>query len=122
MVRQTTQRLNWLGAIGNTVSNSTFFLIGVDPKTDFDYGTFNITGSSKISFGDSVVDNALAQKYGLTVRSTFEIFTLTSQSSFKPIPLRVAGINYPLRNLGSSIYMYLPDLHSRLILHRQITH
>ncbi|HWY29094.1 MAG TPA: hypothetical protein VNW25_07530, partial [Candidatus Sulfotelmatobacter sp.] len=29
LVRQTTQRLNWLGAIGNTVSNSTFFLVGV---------------------------------------------------------------------------------------------
>src|SRR5260370_11418891 len=122
MVRQTTQRLNWLGAIGNTVSNRTFFLVGVDPRTDFDYNTFNITGSSKISFGEAVVDNALAQKYGLSVGSTFEVFTLTSQGSFKPIPLTVAGINYPLRNLGSSIYTYLPDLQSDLILSGQITH
>jgi putative ABC transport system permease protein len=122
LVRQTTQRLNWLGAIGNTVSNSTFLLVGVDPRTDFDYSTFNITGSSRISFGEAVVDNALAQKYGLSVGSTFEIFTLTSQGSFKPIPLRVAGINYPLRNLGSSIYMFLPDLQSDLILSGQITH
>src|SRR3989441_204647 len=122
LIRQTTQRLNWLGAIGNSVSNSTFFIVGVDPKTDFDYATFNITGSSKISFGEAVVDSILAQKYGLIVDSTFEIFTLTSQGNFKPIPLRVAGINYPLRNLGSSTYIYLPELQSDLILAGQITH
>src|SRR5438034_105313 len=114
LVRQTTQRLNWLGATGNSASNTTFFIVGVDPKTDFDYATFNITGSSRISFGEAVVDNILAQKYGLIVDSTFEIFTLTSQGNIRPIPLRVTGINYPLRNLGSSIYMYLPDLQSDL--------
>ena len=54
LVRQTTQRLNWLGAVGTTVSNSTFFLVGVDPRTDFDYAAFNITGSSKVSFGEAV--------------------------------------------------------------------
>src|SRR2546427_13252265 len=32
LIRQTTQRLNWLGAIGNSLSNSTFFIVGVDPK------------------------------------------------------------------------------------------
>jgi hypothetical protein len=103
LVRQTTQRLDWLGAIGNSVSNSTFFIVGVDPRTDFDYASFNITGSPRVSSGEAVVDNALAQKYGLNIGSTFEIFTLTSQGSLRPIPLRVAGINYPLRNLGSSI-------------------
>ncbi len=122
LVRQTTQRLNWLGATGNSASNTTFFIVGVDPKTDFDYATFNITGSSRISFGEAVVDNILAQKYGLTVDSTFEIFTLTSQGNIRPIPLQVTGINYPLRNLGSSIYMYLPDLQSDLVLGGQITH
>src|SRR5437867_1794607 len=122
LVRQTTQRLNWLGATGNSASNTTFFIVGVDPKTDFDYATFNITGSSRISFGEAVVDNILAQKYGLTVDSTFEIFTLTSQGNIRPIPLQVTGINYPLRNLGSSIYMYLPDMQSDLVLGGQITH
>ena len=122
LVRQTTQRLNWLGATGNSASNTTFFIVGVDPKTDFDYATFNITGSSRISFGEAVVDNILAQKYGLIVDSTFEIFTLTSQGNIRPIPLRVTGINYSLRNLGSSIYMYLPDLQSDLVLGGQITH
>ncbi len=122
LVRQTTQRLNWLGATGNSASNTTFFIVGVDPKTDFDYATFNITGSSRISFGEAVVDNILAQKYGLTLDSTFEIFTLTSQGNIRPIPLQVTGINYPLRNLGSSIYMYLPDLQSDLVLGGQITH
>src|SRR5438034_545965 len=122
LVRQTTQRLNWLGATGNSASNTTFFIVGVDPKTDFDYATFNITRSSRISFGEAVVDNILAQKYGLTVDSTFEIFTLTSQGNIRPIPLQVTGINYPLRNLGSSIYMYLPDLQSDLVLGGQITH
>src|SRR6266571_1158158 len=106
LVRQTTQRLNWLGATGNSASNA----------------TFNITGSSRISFGEAVVDNILAQKYGLTLDSTFEIFTLTSQGNIRPIPLQVTGINYPLRNLGSSIYMYLPDLQSDLVLGGQITH
>src|SRR5205823_14679372 len=117
-----TQRLNWLGAIGNSASNTTFLIVGVDSKTDFDYATFNITGSSRVSFCEAVVDNILAQKYGLSVDSTFEIFTLTSQGNIRPIPLRVTGINYPLRNLGSSIYMYLPDLQSDLALGGQITH
>ena len=122
LVWQTTQRLNWLGAIGNSASNTKFLIVGVDSKTDFDYATFNITGSSRVSFGEAVVDNILAQKYGLSVDSTFEIFTLTSQGNIRPIPLRVAGINYPLRNLGSSIYMYLPDLQSDLVLGGQVTH
>src|SRR2546428_1920341 len=74
LVRHATQRLNWLGAIGNSASNTTFFMVGVDPTTDFDYATFNITGSSRVSFGDAVVDNILAEKYGLSVDSTFEIF------------------------------------------------
>jgi len=122
LVRQTTQRLDWLGAIGNSVSNTTFFMVGVDPRTDFDYASFNITGSSRVSSGDAVVDNVLAQKYGLSVDSTFEIFTLTSQRQVRPIPLRVVGINFPLRNLGSSIYMSLPDLQSDLVLNGQVTH
>jgi putative ABC transport system permease protein len=122
LVRQTTQRLDWLGAIGNSVSNSTFFVVGVDPRTDFDYTSFNITGSPRVSAGEAVVDNGLAQKYGLNIGSTFEIFTLTSQGSFKPIPLRVLGINYPLRNLGSSIYMDLPELQSDLNLKGRISH
>jgi putative ABC transport system permease protein len=122
LVRQTTQRLDWLGAIGNSVSNTTFFMIGVNPRTDFDYASFNITGSSGISSGEAVVDNALAQKYGLNIGSTFEIFTLTSIGNLQPISLQVAGINNPLRNLGSSIYMYLPDLQSDLDLNGKITH
>jgi putative ABC transport system permease protein len=122
LVRQTAQRLDWLGAIGNSVSNSTFFMVGVDPRTDFDYASFNITGSPRVSSGEAVVDNVLALKYGLNIGSTFEIFTLTSQKSLKPIPLRVAGINYPLRNLGSSIYIDLPDLQSDLNLNGRISH
>lgn len=122
LIRQTTERLDWFGAIGNPVSNTTFFMIGVDPRTDFDYASFNITGSSRVSSGEAVVDNILAQKYGLTIGSTFEIFTLTSQGTLKSIPLLVAGINYPLRNLGSSVYMYLADLQSDLNLTGRITH
>src|SRR3989442_15732565 len=97
-------------------------MVGGDPKTDFDYATFNITGSSRVSFGEAVVDNILAEKYGLSVDSTFEIFTLTSQENIKPLPLRAAGSNYPLRNPASSIHMYLPDLQSDLGLGGQITH
>jgi putative ABC transport system permease protein len=122
LVRQTTPRLDWLGAIGNSAANTTFFMVGVDPRTDFDYASFNITGSSTVSSGEAVVDNVLAQKYGLNIGSTLEIFTLTSQRQLIAIPLQVSGINYPLRNLGSSIYMYLPDLQSDLNLNGKITH
>src|SRR5207247_126251 len=36
LVRQTTQRINWLGATGNSAPNTTFFIVGFDPKTDFE--------------------------------------------------------------------------------------
>src|SRR3989442_959324 len=49
LVRQTSPRLDWLGAIGNSAANTTFLMVGVDPRTDFDYASFNITGSSTVS-------------------------------------------------------------------------
>src|SRR2546428_4097208 len=115
LVRQTAERLEFPPGVGSSTSNTTFFIIGVDPRTDFDYASFNISGTSRVSFGDVVVDNVLAQKYGLDIGSTLQLPTT-------PISLRIVGINYPLRNLGSSVYVYLPQLQSDLGLNGRITH
>lgn len=114
-VRQTTERLELAGTIGSSISNTTLLLTGVDPRTDFDYASFNISGTSRVSFGEAVVDNVLAQKYRLSIGSTLQLPTT-------PISVRIVGINYPLRNLGSSVYMYLPQLQSDLGLDGKITH
>src|SRR5690348_7496993 len=51
LVHQTAERLQSVGVIGTTVSNTTFFLTGVNPASDFDYATFNITGARQLSRG-----------------------------------------------------------------------
>src|SRR5207244_12735437 len=57
LVSQTTQRLNWLGAIGNSASNTKFLTVGVDSKTAFEHATSNITRSSTLSLREAVADN-----------------------------------------------------------------
>ncbi len=121
LVQQTAERLQWAGWVGNR-SNAPFFLTGVNPGSDFDYAGFNITGSRSLSHGEAVVDEAIAQKYGLEIGSTFAVTTPTSQLVNTTISLRVVGLNYPLRNLGSTVYVYLPELQTDAQLEGQITH
>src|SRR5437870_10817769 len=64
LVHQTAERLVWGGVIGTTSSNTTFFLTGVNPTNDFDYATFNITGTRQLSQGEVVVDKVIAEKLG----------------------------------------------------------
>ncbi len=123
-VRQTAQRLSWIASLDNA---TVFQLVGVDPKTDFDYSSFNITGTSTVSPDQAVVDGALVQKYTLHIGSTIKIFTKILTQTFPflrntTISVRIVGINYPLRNLGSAVYVYLPQLQSDLNLQGQITH
>src|SRR5216683_888140 len=54
-VRQTAERLDWIGS----PDNRTFFqLVGVD-GTDFDFASLNITGSHTLSNGQAVVSSTL---------------------------------------------------------------
>ena len=118
-VQQTAVRLVWFG----TTDNRTFFpLIGVN-GTDFDYSSFNITGAKTLSPGQATVDDGLAQKYALRIGSnvsviTPNIFTKTNVT----IPLSVVAINNPLRNIGASIYIDLPQLQSELNFQGMISH
>src|SRR6266568_1946888 len=118
-VQQTAVRLVWFG----TTDNRTFFpLIGVN-GTDFDYSSFNITGAKTLSPGQATVDDGLAQKYALRIGSnvsviTPNIFTKTNVT----IPLSVVAINHPLRNIGASIYIDLPQLQSELNFQGMISH
>ncbi|TMI07215.1 ABC transporter permease [Candidatus Bathyarchaeota archaeon] len=122
-VQQTAVRLVWLG----TTDNRTFFpLVGVN-GTDFDYSSFNITGTKSLSQGQATVDDGLAQKFGLRIGSTINIFTnIFSPNVFTrtnvTIPLSVVGINHPLRNIGASIYVNLPQLQSKLNFQGMISH
>ncbi len=110
-VQQTAVRLVWLG----TTDNRTFFpLVGVD-GTDFDYSSFNITGTKTLSQGQATVDDGLAQKFGLRIGSTINILTpnIITKTNVT-IPLSVVGVNHPLRNIGASIYVNLLQLQSGL--------
>ena len=118
-VQQTAVRLVWFG----TADNRTFFpLVGVN-GTDFDYSSFNITGTKTLSQGQASVDDGLAQKFGLRIGSTINIstpnvFTRTNVT----IPLSVVGINHPLRNIGASIYVSLSQLQTGLDFQGMISH
>src|SRR3989442_3658545 len=122
LVHQTAERLVWGGLIGTTSSNTTFFLTGVNPTNDFDYATFNITGTRQLSQGEVVVDKVIAEKLGKGMGSTLNVTTFTSQLQPESILLQIVGINNPLRNLGSTVYISLPELQSRVGLGGEITH
>jgi putative ABC transport system permease protein len=119
-VRNAVQRLDWSGTLDNT---TIFQLIGVDSIRDFDYSTFNITGSNLLSSGKAVVDNHIAEKYALTIGSSIRIRTVTYPGPRNvSIILSVAGINSPLRNIGSAVYTDLSSLQSSLGLQGKISH
>ncbi len=122
LVHQTAERLVWGGLIGTTQSNTTFFLTGVNPTSDFDYATFNITGAHQFSSGKAVVDKVIAEKLGIVLGSTLNVTTFTYQLQPESMFLQIVGINNPLRNLGSTIYVSLPELQSRVGLGGEITH
>jgi len=122
LVHQTAGRLLWGGVIGTTTSNTTFFLTGVNPRNDFDYATFNITGIRQLSQGEAVVDRVIAEKLRTGIGSTLNITTFTSQLQLESMLVQIVGINYPLRNLGSTIYVSLPELQSKVGLGGEISH
>jgi putative ABC transport system permease protein len=118
-VQQTAVRLVWFG----TTDNRTFFpLVGVN-GTDFDYSSFNITGAKTLSPDQATVDEGLAQKFGWGIGSTLNVFTPNVFTRTNvTIPLSVVGINHPLRNIGASIYVNLPQLQSLLSFQGMISH
>ena len=122
LVHLTAERLQSGGVIGTSTSNTTFFLTGVNSANDFDYASFNITGTRQLSQDEAVVDKAIAQKLGAGIGSTLNVTTFTSQLQPVSMLLRIVGINNPLRNLGSTIYVSLPDLQSKVGLTGEITH
>ncbi|MBO0887780.1 FtsX-like permease family protein [Candidatus Bathyarchaeota archaeon] len=127
LVKETAERYNWFGATRNSASNVTFFLDGINPANNFDYASFNITGTRQFSAGQAVVDNTVAQKLNIGVGSSIDVGTILpaqNTSQFQPvlISLKVVGINYPLRNIGSTVYMYLPELQQTIGQQGKITH
>jgi len=116
-VTQTATRLVWLGVLNKTVVQ----LIGVN-QTDFDYVGLNITGSRVLSPRQAVVDDGLAQRFRLGIGSAIQGFSLNAIGNNVSIPLSIVGINHPLRNIGASVYVNLPQLQSDLNLQGMISH
>jgi putative ABC transport system permease protein len=118
-VQQTAERLVWFG----TLDNTTFFqFVGVN-NADFDYSSFNITGTKTLSPGQATIDQGLAQKYGLKINSTINVLTTNIITKTNvTIPLSIVAINYPLRNIGASVYVNLPQLQSDLSFQGKISH
>ncbi|HZY47048.1 MAG TPA: FtsX-like permease family protein, partial [Candidatus Bathyarchaeia archaeon] len=117
-VTQTAIRLVWFGSVDNA---TIFQLVGIN-GTDFDYSSFNITGTRTLSPGQATVDQGLAQKYGLKIGSSLTVFTRLFTNANASIPLSVVAINYPLRNIGASLYVSLPQLQSKLGFQGMISH
>ncbi len=118
-VQQTAGRLVWFGSIENT---TIFPLIGIN-GTDFDYSSFNITGAKTLSPGQATVDQGLVQKYGIAIGSTFNVTTTNVITRAQVIiPLSVVGIDYPIRNIGASVYVNLPQLQSLLSFQGMVSH
>lgn len=122
LVHKTAERLQSGGVIGTSTSNTTFFLTGVNSADDFDYASFNITGTRALSQDGAVVDKVITQRLGAGIGSTLNVTTFTSQLQPVSMLLRIVGINNPLRNLGSTIYVSLPDLQFKVGLIGEITH
>ncbi|TMI13589.1 ABC transporter permease [Candidatus Bathyarchaeota archaeon] len=116
-VTQTAARLVWLGVLNKTVVQ----LIGVN-QTDFDYVGLNITGSKALSPRQAVVDDGLAQRFRLGIGSAIQGFSLNAIGNNVSIPLSIVGINHPLRNIGASVYVNLPQLQLDLNLQGMISH
>ena len=128
LVQQTAVRLDWFGLSQSSSSNVTYFIRGIDPRHDFEYAGFNITGTRLFSSSQAVVDNIVAERLGLDIGSTLTVFTAVQSagnpSQYQPVilSLGIVGINYPLRNIGSAVYVYLPQLQSDLGMQGKITH
>jgi len=116
-VTQTASRLVWLGALNKTVVQ----LVGVN-QTDFDYAGLNITGAKVLSSRQATVDDGLAQRFRLGIGSVFQVFSLNAIGNNVSIPFSVVGVNHPLRNIGASVYVNLPQLQLDLNLQGMISH
>src|SRR2546426_142499 len=122
-IRQTAERLDWIGSI----DNPTYSRLEGIAATDFDFSSLNITGSHNLSTGQAVIGSTLAEKYGLTIGSSLKLFTPAIVSWSPPearnvtLTVSVAGVDHPLRNLGSTVYVNLPQLQSVTGLQKQIT-
>lgn len=126
LVQKSAERFDWFGASGTSYSNITYFLDGINPGNDFDYTSFNITGTRQFSTGQAIVDNVIAQKLNVGIGSTITVVTeapTANSSQIRPIfiSLEIVGINYPLRNIGSTVYVSLPQLQSDLSQSGRIT-
>ncbi len=120
-VQETAARLVWFG-FGPPANKTRFQLVGVN-GTDFDYSSFNITGAKTLSPGQATVDDGLAQKFGLGIGSTLNVFAPNFIANTTiTIPLSVVGINHPLRNIGASIYINLDQLQRELSFRGMISH
>jgi len=122
-IQRTAERIDWIG----TLDNTTYFQLAAVDGTDFDFASLNITGTRTLSSGTAVVGNTLAEKFGLTLGSNMEVFTPVFPTLQNPtlknatMRLTVVGIDHPLRNLGSTVYVWLPQLQNATGLQGLIT-
>src|SRR5712692_8335121 len=116
-VAQTAIRLLWFGALNKTPVQ----LVGVN-QTDFDYASLNITGAKILSANQTTIDDGLAQKLGIGIGSTIQVFSIDATGNNVSISFSVVGINHPLRNIGASVYVNLLQLQSDLNFQGLISH
>jgi putative ABC transport system permease protein len=69
-------------------------IVGIAEEDDFEYATYNITGSRVVNGLNVVIGNKIAEKYGVNLNDIFHI-TVKTESETKNYTLKAIGIYYP---------------------------
>jgi putative ABC transport system permease protein len=118
-VTNTAARLEWPGI----VTNSTIIqLVGIDISHDFDYSSLNITGTSSLLPGQTVITDSLAQHLGLNIGSTINISAINGSGQHVILQLTIVGLEHPYRTLAPTSYLGLQEIQSKLGLTGKVTH
>jgi len=94
-VEECTSRLASIYGQSVFINNDTSKVAGIVgiAKDDFEYETYNVTGSRALSGLDVVVGNAIAEKYGIKTDDVFNL-TVKTESETRNYSLTAIGIYY----------------------------
>jgi putative ABC transport system permease protein len=99
MIEKVVARVGSESMPGNTsifINNDTEEKAGIVgiAKDDFDYATYNITGSSTVSGLNVVIGNKIAEEYGVKVNDAFNL-TIETEYEVKNYTLKAIGVYHP---------------------------
>jgi len=89
------------------INNDTSKLVGIVGITedDFEYATYNITGSRNVNGQNVVIGNKIAEEYGVKIDDVFNL-TIETKNETKNYALKAIGIYYPTPPVTSN-YIFI---------------